>query len=1164
MNVPSKNTFLGNDMAQLTKVTYGIALSIIYVAVTRGITSLVTALLLLAFVHIGWNMIFMTFIERKSHLPKLLDRRKYLYKNLEHDEATPNVFDKYPEISNELQHIVHLIIRDYVTTWFERIDPDPKSKFPKELNKVLLKVISDLTTKLNDSNITNLILLKLVPLVTLHFNSFTKAKRNLIENLIDKHRTKPQIPEYRLIIEYEKLKCLHSAIHLYPDNLEKGIESHFRKIVSRILPHLVSPKELDSPFVAILMREILTTNILTPLVAKYSEPDNWNLAFISLSRRVLKERNQIHKVRRILMKEIQEPRAINDYEDISKIKKCAIDFNLTATTTTKEFETYLRQLSLLNSFSDLRSMKFALSIKLLKLKNKYERVNDKIKMPKAEIGLKKRLIVSLNMLDTKLKYIEPKMSISTHSEFDKRILEELEGCMSAMKLDVTFFHDKLCVSFFRRFLTMNNFLDSIVYLDFWLLVDSFKNPLEDVKSQEILIEFSTEELSNLLKIKEQFLVGPNLQYIKKLDEGLVHNIELFTETLDLRLTQAFSLARRSVFLLQEQARIILSTKHYTMFKKSNIILKMIAAPEFSSSQVYATYFSSIAHEESSTKITESSNDHKKNLNNVIMFSNPYINEALQEIVNGGDEFDIRNGSFQESEEGKGNNKHISSSDAIFSDRQYVDSEEPTELNVDSDVDMSGWNIHGNIYSDLHDVPSDSIASSYISDTMNDHRYDFATLKHEIYQLSVNIEQISKELDLLRHLLLKADLMDNKQQLKLLKKSQRSLTRDLEKKEMLRQQLTIQENANSLFQKTTLRINYYYINSQISNMHDVVFYIINVDHVHNQQATSWEIPRRYSEFYELNKYLRKQYSTIFARNFLAKIFPPKVNMSWKSNTFIKNLYDERQRKFEVYLGKLVQYPEICQDDVFRRFLTDTVKFQVDVPKHSVSISGGLNNSGTDNQLVIGRPVSYKSFSETSSQASGSDINTGDGSLIVDPLEIKLNKSERKVENVSNSSFLKPICDLFISVFSLNKSNSLWLRGGAIILVLQQLFGGTIEKYIKDSIIRMQSPESVRDYLVSFRLSMWGADGVLERRKNRKEAVERTSAEKKKTRKDSRLLLEMLLVEICGKVVGRKHAQEAGSKIHELVQIRSLNASILLEIIDVVLEDFFPQEAASSQT
>lgn len=1150
-------------MAQLTKATYGIALPLIYITFTRGIISLLKTLIILVSAHICYKIIFITFTEKEPHLPKLLDRKKYFYKNLEHNNATPNVFDKYPEISNELHHIVDLIIRDYVTTWFERIDHNPDAKFRKELRKVLLKAVSNMTTQLNDSNMTNLILVKLVPLITLHFNSFTRAKRNLIENLVDKHRTKPHIPESRLIVEYEKLKGLHPAIKLDPDNMERGIETHLRKIVSRILPYLVSPNELDSPFVSILMREILTTNILTPLIIKYSEPDTWNLTFISLSRKVLKERNQIHKVRRILMKEIQEPQPINDYEDVSKIKKCAIDFNLTAASTTKEFETYLRQLSLLNSFSDLRSMKLALSIKLLRLKNKYSTVSDKVKMPKAEISLRKRLIISLNMLDTKLKYIEPKMRVSDQSEFDKRILEELEECIKAMQLEAAFFHDKLCISFFRRYLSMNNFSDAIVYLDFWILVDSFKNPLEDIKSQEILIEFSNTELADLLKIKEQFLAAPNLRYIKELDEGLVRNIELFTENPDLRLTQAFSLARRSVFLLQEQARKILSTKYFTMFKKSSIILKMITAPEFTSSQVYAAYFASVDHEETPQKNDESFNDHKRKQNNVMMFSNPHINDALQEIVNGGDEFDIRNSNLQETEEGKGNNKNILSYDEIFSDRQDVDAALPPALQVTSDVDISGSRLHGNGFIDLQGVPSDSIASSYISDTMNDHQYDFSTLKNEMYQLSVNIEQISKELDLLRHLILKADLMDNKQQLILLKKSERSLTRDLEKKELLRQQLTIQENANSLFKKTTLRINYYYINSQISNMRDVVFYIINVDHVYNQQATSWEIPRRYSEFYELNKYLKKQYPSIFARDSLAKLFPPKVNISWKSSTSIKTLYDKRQRRLQLYLSKLLDYPEICQDDVFRRFLTDSVKFELHVPKKSASISGKLNKSGSDNQLVIGRAISYKSFSETSSQASGSDVNTVDDSLIVDPVDIKPKVSGSKTRNGSNPSFLKPICDLFISVFSLNKSNSLWLRGGAIILVLQQLFGGTIEKYIKDSISRMQSPENILDYLVRFRSSMWGADGFLERRRDRKEVDERTSIEKKKTRKDSRLLLEMLLVEICGKVVGRKHAREAGSKIHELVQIRSLNASILLDLIDIVLDDVFSQEVTSTQ-
>ena len=47
--------------------------------------------------------------------------------------------------------------------------------------------------------------------------------------------------------------------------------------------------------------------------------------------------------------------------------------------------------------------------------------------------------------------------------------------------------------------------------------------------------------------------------------------------------------------------------------------------------------------------------------------------------------------------------------------------------------------------------------------------------------------------------------------------------------------------------------------------------------------------------------------------------------------------------------------------------------------------------------------------------------------------------------STSSFSSPICDLILAVFELNKKNN-WLRRQAIVIILQQLFGSTVERSV----------------------------------------------------------------------------------------------------------------------
>lgn len=56
--------------------------------------------------------------------------------------------------------------------------------------------------------------------------------------------------------------------------------------------------------------------------------------------------------------------------------------------------------------------------------------------------------------------------------------------------------------------------------------------------------------------------------------------------------------------------------------------------------------------------------------------------------------------------------------------------------------------------------------------------------------------------------------------------------------------------------------------------------------------------------------------------------------------------------------------------------------------------------------------------------------------------------------SMSSFSSPICDLILAVFELNKKNN-WLRRQAIVIILQQVFGQTIERFVLVTLPPIQS-------------------------------------------------------------------------------------------------------------
>lgn len=55
--------------------------------------------------------------------------------------------------------------------------------------------------------------------------------------------------------------------------------------------------------------------------------------------------------------------------------------------------------------------------------------------------------------------------------------------------------------------------------------------------------------------------------------------------------------------------------------------------------------------------------------------------------------------------------------------------------------------------------------------------------------------------------------------------------------------------------------------------------------------------------------------------------------------------------------------------------------------------------------------------------------------------------------STSTFSSPICDLILAVFELDKKNN-WLRRQAIVIILQQVLGGTIERSVDVNVHTME--------------------------------------------------------------------------------------------------------------
>lgn len=126
-----------------------------------------------------------------------------------------------------------------------------------------------------------------------------------------------------------------------------------------------------------------------------------------------------------------------------------------------------------------------------------------------------------------------------------------------------------------------------------------------------------------------------------------------------------------------------------------------------------------------------------------------------------------------------------------------------------------------------------------------------------------------------------------------------------------------------------------------------------------------------------------------------------------------------------------------------------------------------------------------------------------------------------ENKELEPFVKPICDLFLETFELNRENN-WLRGRAVVVVLHQLLGGTIERKVRDSFATSTSEDNIAKYIDTLKDSLW-PNGRF------KQTSERTQEERAKSKKEAGVVLTTLIPELASSVVGRSNAQAASRRL-----------------------------------
>ncbi|KAI1632800.1 PXA domain-containing protein [Biscogniauxia mediterranea] len=1124
------------------------------------------------------------------------------------------IYADSPRISSALDELLELIVRDFIQSWYSNISKNPV--FANEVDRVMRHIILRVRDRLFELDLVEVVTSRIVPILTAHFRDFDEAERAVRGRKLNRDVTESEELDLAIAAKYRDGK-LHPAASLAYSDTKLVQQDHLRHMIANILPKVLPSNLLDSRAVFSLVREIVSCAVLFPVMQLLAEPDTWNQLMENYGRSMLQDRSTVRKLRAAL--DAHASPAPKSSKPVAFPRLAPGDGE-------RKFEKFIRTIRKVNNLSDARRFRSEVASQLKK--DSQKEGQDLVYMRRLDMG--KRLldqrVHQLAAGGDRRNVPVPNNPVPTTG------FSRLEH---ASLVDIL--RDTSGLSYFMEYMDRQNLMSLV---QFWLVVDGFRNPLEDDAAED---EHSSPSLSpwtesdriDLAQIDQAYLSRPEL----RVPAGIRQTIREFLDSGKSATPIQYHKARRAVLKAQSVVLESMQSKYLQAFKKSDLFYKALASEEASSKSISQTQPSqagpsthlqpsrastsfmpkptSVARLNPRLNPTNApvrrglsatdlktmaangsySPEHRRSLDDnatsPLFDDDDLENDPMADSVQSLDQEPIRTvpdtqvvqameaalNDIMEDERpqtaedlrdslfgnddgvsslfsGQDNESVRDSLDLARSNQAGKETERPSlaSLGLVSAASRIGVFMDDDLFGD---------EEKFLSDEQEDQDEDQqGNLEDEVHQaapgdlglaeaitaLTSDIDRLMAQDAVIESLTKKAELTNNTAELRILRKSKASLQRELRRKELQRQQYVIQESDNSLYGRASIRIKSIQVGRE-DDGREFALYVVEVQRNAGEKmpAAAWIVTRRYSEFLELHQRLRHRYPSVRNLDF------PRRRMVMKfQNEFLRKRRDALER----YLQELLLLPDVCRSRDLRAFLSQSVITEGEdlvsrddrkdmITRLYDSVTDGmediLGNIPVLDQLSV---AGQNLIAAATSQMSTVPLGANEDAVTAAEAEAELNAFENK----ELEPFIKPVCDIFLEVFGLNRGNN-WLRGRAVVVVLHQMLGGTIERKVRDNFKMLVQEDAVLRYIGLLRDTMWPG-GQLNRNK-----VPRTSSEKAKTRREASLMLATLVPDLAGNVVGRVNAQAASRRMFATLNNPRLNSHLVFTIIDELVDILF---------
>lgn len=1138
-------------------------------------------------------------------------------------------------ISDSLDGLLDSILRDYVTSWYSKISPS--SNFVNEIERAIRTALINISDRLFAVDIVEVVVSRIVPLVTAHLKDFYEAERSVRGKNLNRNVTESEELDIAIAGKYRDGK-LHPAASLAYSDLKLVQQEHLRTIVVRLLPEVLPESMTKSRAVFVLIKEIVSCAVLAPLMQMLSDPDTWNQFMEAYGRTMLQDRKTVSKLRAALDQHASPAPRVSKPHTFPRIAPGDDE---------RKFERFIRSIRQCNNLSEARRFRSEVASQLKR---------ESMMEGQDQIFLR-RLDTGKQLLDQRVGKLSA-VGGSSGSRMPQPDFQKGQNASRLLNASLTeVLHDASGLSYFMEYMDRHRLM---TFVQFWIVVDGFRNPLEeDLQADDPFsgtqVQCTESDRTDIAQINEAYLSKPELN----VPESSREVVRAFLKAGPGATVPEYLRARSAVLKAQAGVLEEMEKVHFPTFKKSDLYYKYLTSDDASAKMSsrpparalrqpsVAPILESPSRPSSlSRKATRfnangpdlrrnanSSSDLKSTVNHVIddtqsvqsrrsfdvdtsapLFDDDIDDEPLAQSIRSldneslnGDQGNRNQEQMVEAMEAALNNimtddpKEDQFKDSVletpepdFLSAKIMDSprssgehkrtetashEKERERPNLASLGLVNTSSRIGVFTD-NDLFGDE--DKFLEDEQTDPEVSAdETLVKEIHQaapgdlglaeaisaLTVDIERLAAQDSVVDTLTRKAELTNNIAELRILGKSKSSLQREIRRKELQRQQYIVQESDNSLYGRANVDIKSIMVGKEDDGQ-EFALYVIEVQRKagENMSAASWAVARRYSEFHDLHQRLRNIYPAVRNLEF------PRRRLVMKLQ---RDFLHKRRLSLENYIRELLRLPAVCRSRDLRAFLSQSaiISTRKDSSREGErrDIISRIYNSVTDgmDEFLGNVPVldQLSIAGQNLISAATSQFNTmqptGTGAPLPIAPEDPIQTAEARAEllafdpNINNSNradqlepFVKPICDIFLESFDLQRGNN-WLRGRAVVVVLHQLLGGTVERKVREMARSMFAEPSVLKYVNLLKDTMW-PDGEM-----RKETVIRTDTQKAHTRVEASVMLATLIPDLAGNVVGKANAQAASRRIFATMNNQRLNTQLVFTILDEVIDVLFPQ-------